>query len=242
MKRKQTKTRRKYPSKKRSSKKRSSKKKSSKKRKTKWKKTKIAVATLTTIALAFGLYKWNKGRKTPDIKAAEKIINTSPNTLSKVQKSTPPIPSIIVTPPDETKKLEKLEREDKLSDKSKELSDKSKELSQLEMQNILLQSQKSELKKQKRQLQREEYITDTQWKRADVRDIDWNFGKKEKRKSVKDMKWKPLPKYSENKLMNFVQGWFWGDWDREQEKIKRKISTEREERNKHRSRIQDMTF
>ena len=42
--------------------------------KIKWKKTKIAAATLATIAVAFGLYKWRSGRQVPDITAAKQVL------------------------------------------------------------------------------------------------------------------------------------------------------------------------
>ena len=65
--RRNTRRRRRYPS-------RSVSKKSGSKPKIKWKKTKLAAATLATIAVAFGLYKWRSGRQVPDITAAKEVL------------------------------------------------------------------------------------------------------------------------------------------------------------------------
>lgn len=61
----------------------SSARKSAVKKRGKWKKTKRAVATLATIAVAFGLYKWYNGRKIPDTKAARTIVKQTKPAIAK---------------------------------------------------------------------------------------------------------------------------------------------------------------
>ena len=84
-----TRRRRRYPS-------RSVSKRKSAKTKIKWKKTKMAAATLATIAVAFGLYKWRKGRQIPDLNGAKNVLKkTTENSniksnVSTVRNSTAP--------------------------------------------------------------------------------------------------------------------------------------------------------